>query len=533
MKSTRQAAADPSPNDLQGALAAMDAAELREVVSEILLELDDRAHDRVEGSILRRGARGRSGWVPAPVHDRDVAEAVAFAEAATRKGHADPADVDERLRRGSAAFLGKDYAAAHRILGALLRPFAEGEIDLGQHETIDEVLAVDARECAVQYVVSAYMTSEPARRPEAVRAAIGEMKGAGDLFEPILEMERAAVEALPGMADFLPAWRAGVEREAARGPRGEWDRDADRWLREVVGRMEGADGLAKVARSTRRAADLEAWCDCLVEAGDWKAALPAFEEAAELVTDRAWACGGFQDGAALAAQEVGHGDLSPWLERAWRAAPTMLRLRRWLGSAATRQATAGRVAEALQACPDQARRQRAFLHILQGDLVRAAELLGQAPGLGWSHDEHPGHLVFPLFHRLLGGDSASRPSPALPGDGMGIEELELLTSDGDRGPQLAIPEVEDIVRDAGVDGPSDLGARKVVISAMRKAAELRVVGVTEQKRRGHYGHAASLVAACVAADPSAETRQWAATLRGTYARFPALRAEFDRRMGAR
>ena len=532
MKPTRKAVSEASRSDIQAALAAMGADELREVVREIMLELDDRAHGRVAGAIIRRGARGGSGWVPAALDDTDVAEAVAFAQAAKRVGHADPADVDDRLRRGVAAFLRRDYAAAHRIFGALLRPIAEGEIDLGQHEMIDEVLGVDANECAVQYVVSAYMTSEPARRAETVRMAINEVRGAGYFFEPIREMERAAIEALPGLADFLAQWRVIVEREAAGDRHSDWDGEADRWLREVVRRIEGSDGLANVARSTRRADDLRAWCDSLVEAGDWKVARSAFEEAADLVTDRESARGGFLDGAALAAQQMGEKDVSPWLERAWRAQPTMPRLRRWLGWVRTKPLMRERVSEALQACPEQAQRQRAFLHLLHGDVEQAAELLAEAPGLGWSNGEHPGHLIFPLFQALLGGNGEARPAIALPERGADVEEIELLTADGDDARQLATPEVDEILRDAGVEGVSEARARRAVLAAMRQAAERRVAAVTDQKRRRHYGHAASLVAACVACDRSPETGPWAATLRGKYRRFPAFCAELDGRVGS-
>ena len=105
------------------------------------------------------------------------------------------------------------------------------------------------------------------------------------------------------------------------------DTEEDRWLREVVQRLEGSDGLAKIARSTRRADDLRAWCKSLVDAGDWKAALAAFEEAAGHVADKDYARGELLDGVALAAQSLGRKDLSGWLERAWRAGPSMVRLR--------------------------------------------------------------------------------------------------------------------------------------------------------------------------------------------------------------
>ena len=515
--------------DIEGALAALSADELRMLVGEMMSELDEQAYGRIANSLVNRAARGGSGWIPAALSGPEVAEILAFAVAAERVGHADPSEIDAYLRRGSGAFLRKDYSAAFRIFGALLRPIGEGEIDLGQDETVDDVLGVDSGECAAQYVVAAYMISIPERRAEAVRSVIEEVRGVGCFMEPLRDMECVAAEALPGFEEFLPRWRGIVQKMTGSAPRGDWDSEADRWLREVVRRMEGAEGLAQVARSSRRADDLRAWCQSLVEAGDWRAALLAFEEAAQLVADKEYARGELLDGAALAAQELGSKDLPVRLERAWRAAPSMLRLRRWLGSACGKAAIRKRAAEALDACPKQAHRQRAFLHVLLGEFEPAAKLLASARGLGWSDTEHPGHMLFPLFEALLGDKSASFPSITahLPGRGMDLEELELMTLDPDE-PCLAVPEIDLIIGQAGVSVVAEGKVRQSVIESMRKAAERRVEGVTGDHRRRHYGHAASLVGICVAIDSSPATDQWVTRLRDEYRRFPALRAELDR-----
>ncbi len=265
----RHPAPKPARDDADAALATMSADELRDFVRGMLLELDDRAQNRVMNSLIQRAARSGSGWAPAGPSDGQVAEALAFAKAAERVGHADPAEVDQYLRRGSVAFLRKDYAVAHRILGALLRPIGEAEIDLGQHEMVDEVLGADAGECAAQYVVSAYMLSAPTERADAVHAAVREVQALGHFWEPIREMERVAVEPLPGLDDFLRKWRALIKRKPADLRKKDFGIEADRWLREVVQRLEGSDGLAKLARSTRRADDLLAWCRSLVVANDF------------------------------------------------------------------------------------------------------------------------------------------------------------------------------------------------------------------------------------------------------------------------
>jgi hypothetical protein len=519
--------------DVEAALAAMGTEELRELVRDILVDLDGRAHSRVVDSLIKRAAHGGAGWLPAPLDDNHVSEVLTFAKAARRVGRADPSEVDEHLRSGSGAFLRKGYAAARRIFGALLQPVGEGEIDLGQDEMAGEVLGIDPAECAAQYVVSVYMISAPSQRAEAVWSAIDEVRGVGNFWEPIREMERVAVEPLPQLADFFPLWRA-VVLERTGGVRGNgWDTGKDRWVREVVRRMDGADGLAKMARATRRADDLRAWCRSLVEVGDWKAALPAFEEAAEIVAENECAVGEFLDGAALAAQQLGRSDLPGRLERAWRAAPNMLRLRRWLGSTGVRAAIKKRAADALEVCPKRALRQRALFHLLRGDFAAAADLLAAAPGLGWSEGEHPGHLLFPLFESFLGGKRMpeSPHTAPLAGRRVQIEELEQLIGGKDEH-RLAAPEVERILQQAGIDGIPDAGVRGAVLAAMRKAAEKRLAGVTGQKRRGYYSHAAQLAAACVACDGSPEAAQWLSAMKTKYRRFPALRAGLDRVPGS-
>jgi hypothetical protein len=64
-----------------------------------------------------------------------------------------------------------------------------------------------------------------------------------------------------------------------------------------------------------------------------------------------------------------------------------------------------------------------------------------------------------------------------------------------------------------------------MLGAMRKAAEKRVAGVLEEKRRRAYGHAAKLVLVCAALDTTAETAEWVAGIRHAYRRFPAFQAE--------
>ena len=125
------------------ALAALDANGLRTIVREMLPWLDDSARTRLVNALIDRAARGASGWAPPGPSARLVSDVKMFASAAIRTGQADAEEVNDYLRHGMYAFLSKDYPAAFAIFRALLLPVAHGEIDLGQHEMLDEVLSVD------------------------------------------------------------------------------------------------------------------------------------------------------------------------------------------------------------------------------------------------------------------------------------------------------------------------------------------------------------------------------------------------------
>ena len=70
----------------------------------------------------------------------------------------------------------------------------------------------------------------------------------------------------------------------------------------------------------------------------------------------------------------------------------------------------------------------ADIHVLHGELEPAARLLAAAPGLGWSSGEHPGHLLLPLFMRLLGSEKKAT-ATLMDHREPDFEELTELTSD--------------------------------------------------------------------------------------------------------
>ncbi len=114
---------------------------------------------------------------------------------------------------------------------------------------------------------------------------------------------------------------------------------------------------------------------------------------------------------------------------------------------------------------------------------------------------------------------------------MTAEPLEWMNADSDR-VLLATPEVGDIFEIAGIHERPEASVQQALLEAMRRAAEKRLAGVTENKRRRHYGHAAQLVATCAAFGSSTEANTWIAAIRTRYRRYPALQRELDERLEA-
>jgi hypothetical protein len=100
--------------------------------------------------------------------------------------------------------------------------------------------------------------------------AIENVKPIGTVLNPIGEMEGVSAGALPDLGAFLPRWVKHLARR--RPPKDEWESDYERWLREAVFRFEGVSGLERLARKTKRPQTCLAWCEALVDRGDWAGA---------------------------------------------------------------------------------------------------------------------------------------------------------------------------------------------------------------------------------------------------------------------
>ena len=507
----------------------MSAPELRSFVRTVFDGLDDDQRIAITESLVARATQGHAGWKPSRPSARVVDEVCVFAGAARQIAYADPDEVSDYLRRGTRAFLAGDHASARAVFEALLVPIARGDISLGQHEMVEEVLNVDIHVTVAQYVASVYTTTPLGGRANAVYSAITDIEGVVSLANPIGDMEGVSAGALPDLGPFIPRWVKRLER--VRPAKDDWDTAPERWLREAVFRMEGVRGLERIARKTKRPHACLAWCEALAERGDWPAALRAYDDAARLAR-QSHRRGELLDGAALAAQELGRHDLSKRLEAAWRAAPSLTRLLRWLAvDGHGHEAIRTKATRAVARCPKTAARQVGLLRLLVGDVAGAAAVLSKCPGLGWSNPDHPGHTMFPLLAMLLSNGTIGE-ALVIELDATARDPLESFAmTEKEHTPKLATPSMVALIQGALPGVPLSDADRDAASDAMRIAAEKRTEGILGNSRRQHYGHAALLVASCVAFAPkhrASEFLKWATDLRQRYSRRHAFRQELAR-----
>lgn len=518
---------------VKAALDALGVEQLRSFVLEALDALDGGTRGRLEDELLRRASVANIGWRPNAPAKGIVDEVRSFAAAALRTGTADPAQVDEYLRQAMQASLAGDHDCARTVFESLLGPIANAEIDLGQHEMVDEVLQVDLKDCFARYLAAVYVTTPLAMRADQVLDALVGRESLAFIRDPLLAIEGVLGSDIPDVEQFLSMWIACLQREEQ--PATEWETDQERWLREAVARKDGIVGLERIARTTKQPQAVRAWCDVVVAAGDWSKSLAAYAVAAELVPSAIWR-GDFLDGAALAAEVLKRRDAAKRLEAAWLGAPSLARLLRWLLAENPSPGTIKRRAvTARQANSTTSARLLGLLHVLAHDIPAASSLLKRAPGLGWSSSDHPGHLLFASFAWMLGEfpgsvcenmvNALNRPvASELDREVPAFEEDDVVKPST---PQLARHAVLEALQRAQVVEGLTSADKGAALAAMKVAAERRTDGVLGEKRRRQYDHASQLIACCAEIEGQASgaiRSAWVENIRARTSRFPAFQA---------
>jgi hypothetical protein len=407
------------------------------------------------------------------------------------KSHAraTPRRLDELFARLNRAWIRGEHATYSAGVGAIAEALYGG-VDLGQDELYIEVLETDFTEVGRRYLVSVYLTTPPEQRAAALHRACLAL-GVFECCElaPIAAMEASALEPLPALDAFAPAWAAHLRHALTghlRAPS-----IVQRQLQEATLRSDGTAGLAALARASEKREDYEAWIGALLADEERAEAAAAAREGAAAVE---WS----HDRASLhtfaARIELLRGkSAADDLHAALIAQPNDFRFRQWLGALPTSR-RADAVATAELASDDASL--VATLAALRGDWPRIASLLEgrrKAATVPSRHDVDA--AAQGAIWALTRGDATkiARPTKARRlADPAALEEHVARVS-----PELHAPPLLELLSELKPPAPSSRQA-KALRDGLAHAALALVEAVASRPHRSRYDDAAAFVALAAA-----------------------------------
>jgi hypothetical protein len=549
---TRHIALAPFLQRLRDRIDALDAEELRELITAHAAALDPAARmpflatfdgthsadaepgdDSLRADVADLVARLREGeYFDGWGWDDDLHEERAWGD----ESWVD--EMEDLFARAGQAFVAGDLVVARDAYGGLLDALLLDE-EVGTFTgpaAASDMLGVDLVEAKARALRALYETSDPHDRVDALASAIARWRYLGDRIG-LRAIAEALPRELPGLEVFLDEWIARL-RPAAHG---ELPNDDRALLVEAAAWRDGPNGVGSLA--TEHGAEnpelFVDWVDALIGAGrsgdatdacaQALANVPAFGEPRAQIAER------------LATVSTAAADRLDAARQAWRAAPTALRLRRL--AALADDMTLAAEADALDRTAAPARL-AAALRVLTGRVDEAGATLSRAESLGWSSGDHAGPLVVPILLLAAAGKE--------PGSSERLRGATTLLSAVDR------PTWHDVHRlldgpDEGNDDetpgerqPPELSAlliarvgtlhatdeqRRAWLAWARTAADARITAIVEAKHRGAYDRAAQLATACAEAVAVTEGSVAAARaigeLRDRFPRHVAFRAALD------
>jgi hypothetical protein len=545
---TRHIALAPFLQRLRDRIDALDAEELRELITAHAAALDPAA--RMPFLAVFDGSHCADAGPDDDSLRADVADLVERLregeyfdgwgwddELHEERAWGDESWVDEMedlFARAGQAFVAGDLAVARDAYGGLLDALLLDD-EVGTFTgpaAASDMLGVDLVEAKARALRALYETSDLHDRVDAVASAIARWRYLGDRIG-IRAVAEALPRELPGLEVFLDEWIARL-RLAAHG---ELPSDDRALLVEAAAWRDGPNGVGSLA-TDHGAENPELfvdWVDALIDAGRSGDATDACAQA--LATTPAFGEPRAQIAERLATVSSAAADRLDAARQAWRAAPTALRLRRL--AALADDMTLAAEADALDRTAAPARL-AATLRVLTGRVDEAGATLSQAEPLGWSRGDHPGPLVVPIL-LLAAAGKEPRSSERLRGAMTLLSAVDQPTWHDVHGPDEGN---DDEAR--GERQPPELSAlliarvgtfdatdqqRRAWLAWARTAADARIAAIVEAKHRGAYERAAQLAVACAEAVAITEGPVAAARaigeLRDRYPRHVAFRAALD------
>lgn len=529
-----RSAARPSPDadldSFEAALSSLSLDALRRFTRERLRELDPEARRASVEALLEFAVR-HGGWRPTRAADPRLLEDVrAFVRVSSSHGDASPGAIDALFDRVNRAFLAGEMALACDAYEALLRPLADGEIFLGQHEMYSEVLRNHPGDAVARYRVAVWASAPPAQRAEALWNALLWTDDLESWGAPLEQMERAAVGPLPGWEEFLHAWDAWVEAHWSAVPTHR-NVHIDALRKEAALRGRGVDGLRQIAERDGSPALWHEWIRSLMRAGRMREALEACDTALARCPPTDYHRHSFADTAvrlSLAlADSVG---VERALHREWTLRYDVAALLNWAArDRPMAQVLSVRVDAEAATAPKNARIE-GVTHLLSGRYQDALKTLA-TPGAV--------ELLPAMAWILL--DGTMSPSLRAIGGPIGLTSLgcetddDATTSDPPEGwstPDDVLPAHPAITLAEQLPGlvvwrPLGDEDLREMQSALERAAVAYIDDATSAKHRSAYAHGARLAVVCAEArsrrgDP-AGAREFLARVAENHRRWPAFR----------
>jgi len=422
--------------------------------------------------------------------------------------------------RTDAVFDYGNYALAR---AAYQKLFAVLDLDdgYGRGVSAEDLRSVDIGEACARYLRAAYETEPPAHRPQALFEQMRQVQSRLARPRPMLEdIIQISSKPLPDQDQFLSDWVAFL--------RGQGGSDADGWLREAVRLSQGTRGLEELARAEgkKRPRAYLGWFAALEREGKHREVLAAAQEALQTLPNKLPIRAAIADHLCTAATKLNETDtLRAGRWEAFVAKPTLVRLLDLWDTAPTGEERTRLMRQAVQHVKDYlahpSGRQEmetwwgeddlerpawisksvlAHAYLLAEDWDTAQQLAAREQVLGWTSSKNPQGLVMSSSLVLL---SDKRPG-TLPPNLTQLWQWGLQNSIGfgywsgiDKEEDSTLKRLERAYADR-LSTASSLshGKQEQVLSWCLDVAQQRVNAIVSNQRRGSYGKAAVLIAAC-------------------------------------
>jgi len=494
--------------DFELALAQLDAERLRTFLRSIDEAASGDAESSLAFALLEFAARELPGALLSAEDPELEPDTDRWARIASARPKPDLAECARLLSRARRQLLSGRHEVAKRCYEIVLTALAEIQVARGDVHILAPALVRPV--VFGSYLTAVYEASEPESRASEVLEAVVRLSMVGPISSPLALMESASPRALEDLAAFTIDWANLLETHSEATDRVVVDvwTPSQALLAEALERLEGIDGIAKIARRSRDLAHFRTWMLRLADTHAWDMALDVVEEADGALDDPLGRALILDAGVVLAARASDRTRAAELAERALAAHPTHDRLIRFLLlDEPDRDVLRARALRLDDGALDVSARMRCLLHALLGRFVNVAMLLEESSA-AWEDAEHAAEIAFPaLLLAFYGGKKGTPTSsklcsslftPRAP-DATVTDLVGRLLEDGST---LSIPPVGPPILAAltEVEGtPEHVAVLDAIPIVLRASAARRASFVMPTSERASHERAALLVVAAAEA----------------------------------